>query len=140
MAKKQKIEKETKKTPAQKKHPERYDAREDMSLETEEKLDDILYPSSKAETFKITLVFGFKHTPQYEKAMELAKKNAFYQEEGSGEWVRHSATYTPETVEELFQLFNLVHEWEKTEVLVNHKKIPYGHQLWLPLMWFYRIK
>jgi len=140
MAPKQKTEKETKKTKAQKKQAGRYDAREDMSLETEEKLDEILYPSSKAKTFKITLVFGFKHSPQYEKAVELAKKNPFYQEEGSGEWVRHSATYTPETVEELFQLFNMVHEWEKTEVLVNHKKIPYGYQLWLPLMWFYRIK
>jgi hypothetical protein len=140
MAKKQKTEKETKKTPAQKKQAGRYEVREDMSLETEEKLEEILYPSSKAKIFKITLVFGFKHSPKYEKAVELAKKNAFYQEEGSGEWVRHSATYTPETVEELFQLFNLVHEWEKTEVLVNHKKIPYGHQLWLPLMWFYRIK
>lgn len=139
-SKSQKTEKEIKKVRTQKKPKEKYEAKRDMSLETEEKLEDILYPSSKAKTFKITLVFGFKHSPQYKKAVQLAKKNPFYQEEGSDEWIRHSATYTPETVEELFQLFNLVHEWEKTEVLVNHKKIPYGHQLWLPLMWFYRIK
>ena len=135
---KQKKEKESSKT--QQKTKEKHEVKSDTDLETEEKLEDILYPSSKAKTFKITLVFGFKHSPQYKEAVELAKKNPFYKKEGSGEWIRHSATYSPETVEELFQLFNLVHEWEKTEVLVNHKKIPYGHQLWLPLMWFYRIK
>jgi hypothetical protein len=106
----------------------------------EEKLADILYPSTKAREFKITLVFGHKMTPDYEKAVDLARRNPTYKEEGSGEWIRHSATYTPAEVEELFTLFNLVHEWESTEVLVNHKKIPYGHQLWLPLMWFYRVK
>jgi hypothetical protein len=106
----------------------------------EEKLADILYPSTKAKEFKITLAFGYKMTPDYEKAVDLARRNPTYKEEGSGEWVRHSSTYTPAEVEELFTLFNLVHEWESTEVLVNHKKIPYGHQLWLPLMWFYRVK
>ncbi|MEW5902106.1 MAG: hypothetical protein AB1715_11635 [Acidobacteriota bacterium] len=104
------------------------------------KLTDILHPSPKAKEFKITLVFGYKMSPDYEKAVALAKKSPSYAEEGSGEWVRHSATYAPAEVDDLFALFNLVHEWETTEVLVNHKRIPYGHQLWLPLMWFYRIR
>ncbi len=107
---------------------------------TEEKLDSILHPSTQAKTFKITLEFGHKISPNYEKAVDLAKRNPTYHEEGEGEWIRHSATYTPTEVDELFRLFNLIHEWEKTEVLVNHKRIPYGHQLWLPLMWFHRIK
>jgi len=107
---------------------------------TKEKLDSILYPQTKAKVFKITVEFGYKISPNYEKAVELAKQHPTYKEEGEGEWIRHSATYTPEDVDELFQLFNLVHEWESTRILVNHKDIPYGHQLWLPLMWFYRIK
>lgn len=106
----------------------------------EEKLDSILHPSTRAKSFKITLIFGHKTSPNYKKATALAKKNPSYKEEGSGEWIRHSATYTPEEVDDLFELFNLVHEWENVEILVNHKKIPYGHQFWLPLMWFYRIK
>jgi len=106
----------------------------------EDKLADILYPSTQAKVFKITLVFGTKISQTYIKAVELAKKNPTYKEEGSGEWIRHSATYTPDEVDDLFQLFTFIHDWEDTEVLVNHKKIPYGHQLWLPLMWFYRIK
>ncbi len=106
----------------------------------EEKLADILYPSTKAKIFRITLVFGTKSSPDFEKALDLARRNPTYKVEGSGEWARHSVTFTPEEVEDLFALFNLVHEWEDTEVLVNHKRIPYGHQLWLPLMWFYRIR
>lgn len=104
------------------------------------KLESILYPSTDAKKFKITVEFGHKISPNYKKAVELARKHPSYKEEGSGEWIRHSVTYMPDDVEELFDLFNIVHEWETTDVLVNHKKIPYGHQLWLPLMWFYRVK
>jgi hypothetical protein len=106
----------------------------------EEKLDSILHPNDLAKEFKITIEFGYKTSPNYEKAVDLARRNPTYREEGEGEWIRHSTTYFPEDVEDLFELFNLVHEWDKTDVLVNHKKIPYGHQLWLPLMWFYRVK
>lgn len=110
----------------------------DMAIE--EKLADILQPSSQARKFKITLVFGYKMTPDYGKAVELARRSPAYKEEGTGEWVRHSATYSPAEADDLFDLFNLVYEWENTEVLVNHKSLPYGSSLWLPLMWFYRIK
>ena len=105
----------------------------------EEKLDSILQPRTRAKSFKITVEFGYKSSSKYEKAVDLARRMPTYTEEGESEWIRHSATYSPEDVEELFQLFNLVHEWDTTEVLVNHKKLPYAHQLWLPLMWFYRI-
>ncbi|MFC2158057.1 hypothetical protein ACFLT9_09500 [Acidobacteriota bacterium] len=104
------------------------------------KLDTILQPSTVAKEFKITVEFGYKVTPSYKKAVDIARRSPTYTEEGEGEWIRHSATFMPPDVEELFELFNLVHEWDSTEVLVNHKKIPYGHQLWLPLMWFNRIK
>jgi len=109
-------------------------------LVVEEKLADILQPSSQARKFKITLVFGYKISPNYRNAVELARRNPTYKEEGTGEWVRHSATYSADEVDDLFDLFNLVYEWESTKVLVNHKDIPYGSSLWLPLMWFYRIK
>jgi len=105
----------------------------------EEKLDTILHPDTKAKAFKITVEFGHKSSPKYTEAVDLARRMPTYTEQGEGEWVRHSTSFTPDDVEELFRLFNLVHDWDSTEVLVNHKKIPYAHQLWLPLMWFYRI-
>ena len=106
----------------------------------EEKLQSILQPSTTAKEFKVTIQFGYKLSPNYKKALDLARRNPTYTEEGEGEWIRHSATFAPEDVEELFSLFSLVHEWDGTEILVNNKAIPYGHQLWLPLMWFNRIK
>jgi hypothetical protein len=105
-----------------------------------EKLEEILQPSDKARAFKITIIFRRKLSPNYARAVELAKKNPAYREDGTDDSVRHSATYTPDEVDDLFDLFRLVHEWDDTEVLVNHKRLPYGHQLWLPLMWFYRIR
>lgn len=104
-----------------------------------EKLDAILQPSTQAKAFRITIEFGYKPSPRYKQAVDLARRMPSYREDGEGEWVRHAATYTPEDVEELFQIFNLVHDWESTEILVNHKRLPYAHQLWMPLMWFYRI-
>jgi hypothetical protein len=109
-------------------------------LASEEKLAEILQPSSQAKEFKITIVFGVKAASNYERAVALAHRNPTYAEEGSGEWVRHSATYTPAEVEDLFDLFNLVYAWDDTEVLVNNRNLPFGSSLWLPLMWFYRIK
>jgi hypothetical protein len=106
----------------------------------QDQLDDILHPGTVAKSFRITVVFGKKTHLNYEPAVALAKRNPTYKEEGAGDWVRHSAVYTPETVEDLFSLFNLVHDWEGTEILVNHKRLPYGHQLWLPLMWFHRVR
>lgn len=104
-----------------------------------DKLDTILQPSTQAKEFKVTLEFGYKTSPRYAKAVDLARRMPTYREDGSGEWIKHAATFSPADVEELFQLFNLIHDWDTTEVLVNHKKLPYAHQLWLPLMWFYRI-
>ena len=105
----------------------------------EDKLQDILYPSTQAKEFKITIVFTRKIHANYKRAVDLARRNPTYHEEGNGEFVRHSATFATSEVEDLFELFNLVHDWDSTEVLVNNKNLPYGHQLWLPLMWFYRI-
>jgi hypothetical protein len=109
-------------------------------LAVEEKLADILQSGSQALKFKITLVFRYKISPKYGRAVELARRNPTYKEEGTGEWVHHSATYSTDEVDDLFDLWNLVYEWGDTEVLVNHKNIPYGSSFWLPLMWFYRIK
>lgn len=109
-------------------------------LSVEDKLAEILQPSTRARTFKISVVFMPKSHPNYQKAVELARRNPTYSEDGTGEFIRHRATYTKDEVDDLFELFNLVHDWDTTEILVNHKALPYGHQLWLPLMWFYRIK
>ncbi|MCP2605200.1 hypothetical protein NLC29_03495 [Candidatus Aminicenantes bacterium AH-873-B07] len=111
---------------------------EERNLEIKDKLEEILYPK-KTPVFKITFIFKSHFSEKYKKAVELAKKNSTYKEERSGDGLKHFVTYTPEQVEEMFQLFNLIHDFEDLEILINHKKLPYVHQLWIPLMWFYRI-
>jgi len=107
---------------------------------SEEKLADILQPSPQAPVFRITVVFGAKASPNYERAVAVARRSPAYKEEGSGDSLRHSATFSPAEVDDLFELFDLVGGWDDTEVLVNNRNLPYGTSLWLPLMWFYRIK
>jgi len=104
-----------------------------------EVLDNILHDRTDAEIFKITIEFGYKPTQKYQKAVEISKKLATYKEKGSGKRIRHSVTFTPKEAESLFQVFNIVVDWEKTDIYVNHKKLPYAHSLWVPLMWFYRV-
>jgi len=111
---------------------------EDPALQAQ--LDDILHPDTRAGTFRVTIAFGRQVHPDYERAVQMARRNPTYREEGQGDWTRHSAVYTPAEVDDCFALFNLVHSWETTEILVNHKRLPYGHQLWMPLMGFYRIR
>ncbi len=111
---------------------------EERSQEIKDKLEEILYPK-KTPAFKITFIFKTHLSEKYKKAVELAKKNPTYREEECASGLKHYVTYTPEQVEEMFQLFNLIHDFEDLEILINHKKLPYAHQLWIPLVWFYRI-
>lgn len=55
--------------------------------EKKDKLEDILYPSSKAKSFRVTIAFGAKTSPAYKKAVALAKRNPTYKEEGNGKWI-----------------------------------------------------
>ena len=77
--------------------------KEDPALQ--EKLEDILTPSTTAKSFRITIEFGYKMSRDYEKAVDLAKRNPTYHVEGEGEWIRHSAVFTKDDVEDLFALF-----------------------------------
>jgi len=106
--------------------------KQELEPEEREKLDNILRERTDAEVFKITI-------EKYKKAVEIAKKLLTYKEKGTGERIRHSVTFSPKEAESLFQVFNIVVDWEKTDIYVNHKKLPYAHSLWVPLMWFYRV-
>jgi len=106
----------------------------------EEKLNNILNPKRANKDFKITLRFRKQLTKKYEKAVELAKANKYFLEEGEGDFHKIYVSFYPEDVEKLFEIFELVKDQETTKVFLNNKLIPYIQDLWLFLMWFYRIK
>jgi hypothetical protein len=95
----------------------------------EEKLQNILNPRQANKEFKITVRFQKHYSKNFERAVALARKNKYFLEEGEGDFYKAYASFYPADVEELFSLFELVKE-----------SIPYIQDLWLFLMWFYRVK
>ena len=67
------------------------------------------------------------------------KTNISWRKE-TGDFYKAYASFYPADVEELFNLFELVKEHETTKIYLNNKSIPYIQDLWLFLMWFYRVK
>ena len=104
----------------------------------EEKLFNILNPRDANTEFKITIKFQKHLSQNYEKAVALARKNKYFMEEGKGDYQKFYASFYPEDTQQLHQLFDLVHQHKKTEIFLNNKRIPYIHDLWLFLMWFYK--
>jgi len=99
------------------------------------RMKEILYPDKLKEKFTITVVFGHSRKKKYRQVVELAKQALSYHTEGEGRWLKHYAKYDPPSAAKLFELTALLNESIEYEVLVQDKPLPYGHDLWLPLMW-----
>lgn len=106
----------------------------------EEKLYNILYPKKSNTKFKITIRFKKHLSKKYEKAVELAKKNKYFMEEGKGNSYTIFVSFYPEDVDDLHDIFELVKDHETTKIYLNNKSTPYIQDLWLFLIWFYKIK
>jgi hypothetical protein len=86
--------------------------------------------------FSLTLVFPRFEGPDYERAVELARKAAEYREVGTGIDFRHRARYFPADALQLRDLFEITGPHSGTEILVDDRPVPYARELWLPLLWF----
>lgn len=86
--------------------------------------------------FSYTLVFPRVDAPDFARAIELARASAEYREVGAGESFRIRARFLPSDVERLRELFVIVGRYERCEVLVDDRPLPYARELWLPLTWF----
>ncbi|MCI0470386.1 MAG: hypothetical protein L0Y73_01880 [Candidatus Aminicenantes bacterium] len=105
----------------------------------EEKLLNILNPKESNKEFKITIRFQKHLTRKYEEAVSLAKRNKYFMETGKGDFYKIYVSFFPDEVEELYKIFELVKDQETTKIYLNNKLIPYIQDLWLFLMWFYKI-
>lgn len=106
----------------------------------EEKLTNILTPGKANREFKITIRFQKHLTKKYEKAVQLAKNNPYFLEQGEGDFYKIYVSFYPRDVAALYEIFELVKDQETTKIYLNNKLIPYIQDLWLFLMWFYKIK
>lgn len=106
----------------------------------EEKLQNILNPRKSNREFKVTIRFQKNLTKNFEKALELARENPHFMEEGEGDHYKAYASFFPADVEGLHELFERVKDRDTTKIYLNNKAIPYVQDLWLFLLWFYRVK
>jgi hypothetical protein len=102
-----------------------------------------LDPDLHAELFgapkrplSVTLVFPVLDSPDYVRAVELAKASAEYRETGSGSSFRHRARFWPSDATRLRDLFELVGRFDSCDVLIDDRPVPFARELWLPLIWF----
>ncbi len=85
--------------------------------------------------FSITLVFPAFEGPDYRRALDLARASAEYREVGNGSAFRHRARFYARDASRLRQLWDIVGRLDASEVLVDDRPVPYGRELWLPLVW-----
>jgi hypothetical protein len=129
--------------------PPRYRPRErfwpyaDLSEQLSDEEIAALDPDLHAELFgtpprplSITVTFPVLDTPDYARAVELAKGSSEYRETGGGASFRHRARFWPADAVKLRDLFDIVGRFDTTEVLVDDRPVPYARELWLPLIWF----
>jgi hypothetical protein len=102
-----------------------------------DEMADILYPGRRPRPFRVGLSFDAFEGPGYATAVDLARRSSVYEETSSGDGPRHHAAFDASSARVLRDLFDLVGQRPGTEVRVDGKRVPYGHELWLPLMWIF---
>lgn len=98
-------------------------------------LSEALFGTPKLP-FSVTLDFPVFAGPDYSRALALARASAEYRELGAGDRLRHRARFYPQDAVQLRDLFNIVGQFDATEVLIDDRPVPYARELWLPLIWF----
>jgi hypothetical protein len=102
-----------------------------------DEMADLLYPGRRPRPFRMGVSFGAFEGPGYERAVALARRSLVYREETLAEGPVHHAAFDAGEARALRDLFELVKGRPGTEVLVDGKKVPYAHELWLPLFWIF---
>jgi hypothetical protein len=102
-----------------------------------DEMAELLYPGRRPRPFRIGLSFPAFEGPVHERAVALARRSPAYREETTTDGTVHHAAFEAEGARSLRDLFDLVRHLPGTEVLVDGKKLPYAHELWLPLFWIF---
>jgi len=109
---------------------------EDISHLSDE-MADLLYPGRRPRPFRIGIRFGAFEEPAHERAIAAAQRSPVYRVESTPFGTFHRADFDAGEARALRDLFELVRGRPGTEVLVDGKKLPHAHELWLPLFWFF---
>jgi hypothetical protein len=86
--------------------------------------------------FSISIVFPAVDSPDFARALDIARASAEFRETGSGTARRFRARFWSSDARQLRDLFQIVGPFDETEVLIDDRPVPYARELWLPLVWF----
>ncbi|HEX9637897.1 MAG TPA: hypothetical protein VGB99_10195 [Acidobacteriota bacterium] len=89
------------------------------------------------QAFLMTLGFGPSSDPAYPELVRRAQAMAGYRAGGELEPFEHAVENAPGKADEMLGLYRSARALGPVTVLVNRQKLPYGEELWLPLMWFF---
>ncbi len=87
--------------------------------------------------FSITLVFPTLDVPGFQRALDLARQSSGFRETGSGASARYRARFSVGEAARLLDVFNVVRDSSDLEILVDDQPVPYGRELWIPLVSFF---
>jgi hypothetical protein len=102
-----------------------------------DEMADLLYPGQRPRPFRIGVRFLAFDEPGYSQAVAVAKESPAYAERDTTDGRLHEAAFDAGAARRLRTLFELVRGRPGTEVLVDGNKVPYAHELWLPLFWIF---
>src|SRR5262249_19278522 len=80
--------------------------------------------------FSVTLVFPDLDDPEFPKALELARRSADFGRDAAG----YHAGFGAGDVSRLLDVFTIVGRSNETQVIVDGQHVPYGRELWMPLV------
>ena len=86
------------------------------------------------EVFSITLVFPNLDDPDFPKALELARQSSDFRQIAAGNVARYRARFRMAEAARLLDVFTVVGRSDDIEILVDDQPVPYGRELWLPLV------
>jgi len=86
--------------------------------------------------FSVTLAFPKLDIPNFDRALAIARESAEFRETGPGTTRRYRARFWSSDAGRLHELFKIVGNSDKTDVLIDDRPVPYARELWLPLIWF----
>jgi len=102
-----------------------------------DEMADILYPGRRPRPFRIAIVFDSFAGREGDRAAELARRSPVFREIADPRGHRLHAGFDWAGARSLLDLYALVGRRAGTEVLVDGKRAPYAHEIWLPLMWIF---
>ena len=80
--------------------------------------------------FSVTLVFQDLDDPDFPKALELARRSADFGRDEAG----YHAGFGAADARRLLDVFAIVGRSNDTQVIVDGQEVPYGRELWMPLV------